>query len=75
MIDSQYRETLLLIERYSWRINSLIGLIDHNRAFYSKFPNSKQSEKADKDNQHYLKQIEGLNQDLKKELDKLIKII
>lgn len=75
MISDDYKKIITLIEQHSWRINSLISLIEHNESFYSKFPNTEQSEKANKDNEHYLKQIGVLNEELKKELNNLNKII
>lgn len=73
MISTEYKEVLLLIEQHSWRINSLISLIKHNESFYSKFPNTEQSDKANNDNKNYLEQIKNLNKELKNEFNNLIK--
>lgn len=73
MISTEYKQILMMIEQHSWRINSLISLIKHNESFYSKFPNSEQSDKANNDNKNYLEHIKIINKELKKELDKLIK--
>lgn len=73
MISTEYKQILMMIEQHSWRINSLISLIKHNESFYSKFPNSEQSDKANNDNKNYLEHIKIINKELKKEFDKLIK--
>lgn len=73
MISTEYKQILKMIEQYSWRINSLISLIKHNESFYSKFPNSEHSDKANNDNKVYLEHIKIINKELKKEFNKLIK--
>lgn len=73
MISTEYEQILILIEQHSWRINSLISLIKHNESFYSKFPSSEQTDKANNDNKHYLEQIKILNKELKSEFYNLTK--
>ncbi len=71
MIDEDYKETVTLIERYSWRILSLISMIEHNESFYSKFKETKEADEAFGKNEKYKENIITLNKQLLEQLKNL----
>lgn len=71
MIDEKYKETIILIEQCSWRILSLISMIEHNESFYSKFKNSKEADEAFNKNEQYKEKIFILNEQLFEQLKNL----
>ena len=71
MINQEYKEKITIIEQHSWRILSLISMIEHNESFYSKFKNTKEADEAFNKNEEYKEKISILNEQLFEQLKNL----